>query len=400
MRPTANVGKAEDSGNKRMSDLNKAKISVDNSRKETVKKLSAPLKEFEGQIKKVTAIFDATYKSLSDQVQHFVSQERENKRTVVQNAISEELDKRKGEVQAFAIPIQDKWLLKSTTLKSIREAVQGIIDQRIESLRLQQQAEQARVERASAIEQAVKATNAEYHLELSVAQFMTQWHTSLSTPLDDVCKDITSAAQRALARQEERSVPAPAAKRWVAPQTSAAPAVTTAPAAEAGPDKTMATTTRIEWADATTNTAVGCSHCSPGCDHCYAEKFAHRLSKNPVAAKVYAGVVDGRGKWTGKINSNFSEKMYPHRVPGKGKRVFVGSMPDLEPCAECGRPAKTVAGTGSLISIGCFRTGCRCVPVTYWVGNNRSRSAAIRSWNFRWKKKHPDAAIENYEEVA
>ena len=75
-------------------------------------------------------------------------------------------------------------------------------------------------------------------------------------------------------------------------------------------------------------------------------------------------------------------------------------MMDLEPCAECGRSAKTVAGPGSLISIGCFRTGCRCVPVTYWVGNNRSRSAAIRSWNFRWKKKHPDAAIENYEEVA
>jgi len=91
----------------------------------------------------------------------------------------------------------------------------------------------------------------------------------------------------------------------------------------------MATTTRIEWADATTNTAVGCSHCSPGCDHCYAEKFAHRLSKHPVAAKVYAGVVDERGKWTGKINSNFSEKMYPHRVPGKGKRVFVGSMTDI-----------------------------------------------------------------------
>ena len=222
-----------------MSDLNKAKISVDNSRKETVKKLSAPLKEFEGQIKKVTAIFDATYRSLSEQVQHFVEQERENKRGVVQNAISEELDKRKGEVQPFAIPIQDKWLLKSTTLKSIREAVQGIIDQRIESLRLQQQAEQARAERASAIEQAVKATNAEYHLELSVAQFITQWHTSLSTPLDDVCKDITGAAQRELARQAERSEPAPAARRWVAPQTSAATAVTTAPAAEAGPDKTM-----------------------------------------------------------------------------------------------------------------------------------------------------------------
>lgn len=91
----------------------------------------------------------------------------------------------------------------------------------------------------------------------------------------------------------------------------------------------MSSATKIEWADATTNTAVGCSHCSPGCDHCYAEIFAHRLSNNPVAAKVYAGVVDERGKWTGKINSNFSEKMYPHRVPGKGKRVFVGSMTDI-----------------------------------------------------------------------
>lgn len=228
-----------------MTELNKAKISLDNSRKETVKELSAPLKAFEGQIKQVMAIFDETYKFLGDQVQHFVEQEREKKREVVQGIIAEELEKRKGEVQPFAIPIQDKWLLKSTTLKSIREAVQGIIDQRIESLRLQQQADQARAERASAIEQAVKAANAEYQLELSVAQFMTQWHTSLSTPLDDVCKDITSAAQRALARQAERKEPArPSAagllsNKWVAPQTSAATAVTTAPAAEAGPDKTM-----------------------------------------------------------------------------------------------------------------------------------------------------------------
>lgn len=228
-----------------MTELNKAKISLDNSRKETVKELSAPLKAFEGQIKQVMAIFDETYKFLGDQVQHFVEQEREKKREVVQGIIAEELEKRKGEVQPFAIPIQDKWLLKSTTLKSIREAVQGIIDQRIESLRLQQQADQARAERASAIEQAVKAANAEYQLELSVAQFMTQWHVSLSTPLDDVCKDITGAAQRALARQAERkesarpSTAGLLSNKWVAPQTSAATAVTTAPAAEAGPDKTM-----------------------------------------------------------------------------------------------------------------------------------------------------------------
>lgn len=221
-----------------MTELNKAKISLDNSRKETVKELSAPLKVFEGQIKQVMAIFDETYKFLGDQVQHFAEQEREKKREVVQGIIVEELEKRKDEVKAFAIPIQDKWLLKSTTLKSIHEALQGIIDQRIESLRLQQQAEQARAERASAIEQAVKAANAEYHLELSVAQFMTQWHVSLSTPLDDVCKDITRAAQQALERQAERSEPA-LERRWTALPTTAASAITPPLAAESGPDKTM-----------------------------------------------------------------------------------------------------------------------------------------------------------------
>ena len=87
--------------------------------------------------------------------------------------------------------------------------------------------------------------------------------------------------------------------------------------------------TGIEWTEVTWNPTTGCDRVSAGCDHCYAERFAHSLSKHPVAKKIYAGVVDERGKWTGKINSNFSEKMYPHRVPGKGKRVFVGSMTDI-----------------------------------------------------------------------
>lgn len=62
--------------------------------------------------------------------------------------------------------------------------------------------------------------------------------------------------------------------------------------------------TKIEWADMTINPVVGCSHCSPGCDHCYAERFAARMAKNPnpkISGK-YAGVVDEKGKWTGKMS--------------------------------------------------------------------------------------------------
>lgn len=91
----------------------------------------------------------------------------------------------------------------------------------------------------------------------------------------------------------------------------------------------MPNATNIEWADLTINPTRGCSHCSPGCDNCYAERFAARHVHNPQMAQAYAGLVDANGKWTGKINFNSSEKMYPHRVPGKGKRVFVGSMTDI-----------------------------------------------------------------------
>lgn len=87
--------------------------------------------------------------------------------------------------------------------------------------------------------------------------------------------------------------------------------------------------TKIEWADITINPIVGCSHCSPGCDHCYAERFAARLAKNPKTAEKYAGVVDQNGKWTGQVNASLCDKDMPHCVPGKNKRVFVGSMTDL-----------------------------------------------------------------------
>lgn len=85
--------------------------------------------------------------------------------------------------------------------------------------------------------------------------------------------------------------------------------------------------TNIEWCDYTINPFVGCSHCSPGCDNCYAEKFAARLAKNPVTAEKYAGVIDSNGKWTGKI-SQLDMSCFD-KLPHKPSRVFVGSMTDF-----------------------------------------------------------------------
>ncbi len=92
-------------------------------------------------------------------------------------------------------------------------------------------------------------------------------------------------------------------------------------------EKEKVVTTKIEWADLTINPVVGCSKCSPGCDNCYAERFAARLAKNPNTATKYAGVVDEQGRWTGKISS--LDLSVFDRLPKKPCRVFVGSMTDI-----------------------------------------------------------------------
>lgn len=86
--------------------------------------------------------------------------------------------------------------------------------------------------------------------------------------------------------------------------------------------------TKIEWCDMTINPIVGCSKCSPGCDNCYAERIAARMANhpNPKVSGKYAGVVDDRGKWTGKMNVDLS---CLRKFPKEPSRIFVGSMCDL-----------------------------------------------------------------------
>lgn len=89
------------------------------------------------------------------------------------------------------------------------------------------------------------------------------------------------------------------------------------------------TRTRIEWTDHTICPGVyGCSHVSPACDHCYAERMARRL----VAMGRYPPeILDENGKWSGQIAQD-REVMY-RAFDGLPKhklaRVFVGSMTDL-----------------------------------------------------------------------
>ncbi|QPC45041.1 phage Gp37/Gp68 family protein [Kaustia mangrovi] len=80
----------------------------------------------------------------------------------------------------------------------------------------------------------------------------------------------------------------------------------------------MAQKSEIEWTDATWNPMTGCTKVGPGCDNCYAERFAER----------WRGV-DGH-----PYSQGFDLRLWPDRLeqPARWKRprmIFVNSMSDL-----------------------------------------------------------------------
>ena len=74
----------------------------------------------------------------------------------------------------------------------------------------------------------------------------------------------------------------------------------------------------IEWTDATWNPVRGCSRVSPGCAHCYAERFAERFRNVP-------GHPFERG-FDPRLVPSMLDRPLAWRRP---RRIFVNSMSDL-----------------------------------------------------------------------
>ncbi len=80
----------------------------------------------------------------------------------------------------------------------------------------------------------------------------------------------------------------------------------------------MPNTTEIEWTDATWNPVTGCTPIGPGCDNCYALRFAERW--RGVAGHPYEQGFDLR-LWPSRLTHPFKWK--------SPRMVFVNSMSDL-----------------------------------------------------------------------
>ena len=82
----------------------------------------------------------------------------------------------------------------------------------------------------------------------------------------------------------------------------------------------MAQTTSISWTDKSWNPVTGCSHVSPGCEHCYAEALSLRFgrSKHPWGAQ-----------WAAENVVLHPERLDQPLKWRKPQKVFVNSMSDL-----------------------------------------------------------------------
>jgi protein gp37 len=80
----------------------------------------------------------------------------------------------------------------------------------------------------------------------------------------------------------------------------------------------MAETSTIEWTDATWNPTSGCTKVSPGCNNCYAMKFAERF--RGVRGHYYEAGFDLA------LRPNMLDKPASWKRP---RRIFVDSMSDL-----------------------------------------------------------------------
>lgn len=105
-----------------ITELNKGKKSLDDYRKATKKELSVSIADFEAKCKNLSNKFDDVIKPLKEQADEFEDKRKDEKREKIQ-LIVDELIEKEGLNEKFSsqLIIEDSYLNKSTTMKSIRE---------------------------------------------------------------------------------------------------------------------------------------------------------------------------------------------------------------------------------------------------------------------------------------
>lgn len=112
-------------GKKAIAELRKGQKSLDEFRKKTKKELTAPITEFENKCKELSKKFDEVINPIVEQADQFELKRKEEKRIEVQNVIKMVCELKHIE----HLPLDEKYLNKSMSLKAIREDLISVANQ-------------------------------------------------------------------------------------------------------------------------------------------------------------------------------------------------------------------------------------------------------------------------------
>lgn len=104
--------------------LRKLKDAIETRRKEVKKQCEQPYKAFEAQVKELTALIDKPVAAIDGQIRAFEEQERQKKYGEVAAAYAEIVPENLRDIIPLDRILDQKWLNKSTTMKSVRAALE------------------------------------------------------------------------------------------------------------------------------------------------------------------------------------------------------------------------------------------------------------------------------------
>ena len=106
--------------------LRKLKEAIDTRRKEVKRQCMAPYNAFEAQVKELTALIDAPVSAINGQIKAFDEMEKAKKFDEIAAAYTELVPEEYQDIIPLGRFLDPRWLNKSTTMKSIREAISAI----------------------------------------------------------------------------------------------------------------------------------------------------------------------------------------------------------------------------------------------------------------------------------
>ncbi|HIG0357133.1 DUF1351 domain-containing protein [Clostridium sporogenes] len=169
-------------GKKVIADLRKGKKSLDEFRKKTKKELTKSVTEFENQCKELSKKFDEVIDPINEQAEQFEIKRKEEKKMEVEKVIKEVCKLK----DVDNLPLEDSYLNKSTSLKSIKEDLIKVAD----NILLQQTTLKANED---LIKSKIEVVNTKYNLNLVSPPYVSILeYTDVQNVLEQIENDAES----------------------------------------------------------------------------------------------------------------------------------------------------------------------------------------------------------------